>query len=223
MNRAYLFDLDGTLLDTEILWVPATAEYLDSVGCPVGYEWALRVVYGRSWTSVYADIVARFPELGRMDVQEMADAMAPFFHRLRDRENVRISGSVRLLKRLSRRAPCCIVSGSPREEIEEAIRIMDASGNVTLYLGAQDYACGKPAPDCFLLAAKTLGVSPSRCIVFEDSEAGIRAARAAGMGAVALSRPDRPKQNVENAHLILSDLSDFRVRDLQAAIRRKGR
>ena len=42
MNRAYLFDLDGTLLDTEILWVPATAGYLDSSGCPVGFSWAAR-------------------------------------------------------------------------------------------------------------------------------------------------------------------------------------
>ena len=41
-NRAYLFDLDGTLPDTEILWVPATAEDLDSVGCPVGFGWTAR-------------------------------------------------------------------------------------------------------------------------------------------------------------------------------------
>ena len=39
MNRAYHFDLDGTLPDAEILWVPATAEDLDSVGCPVGFGW----------------------------------------------------------------------------------------------------------------------------------------------------------------------------------------
>lgn len=42
MNRAYLFDLDGTLPDAEILWVPATAEDLDSVGCPVGFDWTAR-------------------------------------------------------------------------------------------------------------------------------------------------------------------------------------
>ena len=218
-----MFDLDGTLLDTEILWVPATADYLASIGCPVEPAWALQAVYGRSWTSVYADIVARFPRLSRFSVQEMADAMAPFFHRRRDAEDVRIPGSVALLRRLSRRAPCCIVSGSPREEIEEAIRIMDAADAVTLYLGAQDYAHGKPAPDCFLQAARALGVAPRDCVVFEDSAVGIAAARAAGMGAVALSRPDRPRQDVSAAHLILPDLSQFRLRELAAAIRRKGR
>ncbi len=208
MTAAYIFDLDGTLLDTEIAWVDATANYLAAKGHPVTHDFSMKVVYGRSWTDVYADIVAAFPGL-EMGLDRMQDEMAEFFYAIRDKVDVRIHGSVELLKRLSRTTPCCIVSGSPREHITEAIEIMDAAKNVSFYLGASDYPYGKPDPSGFLLAAERLGVLPTECVVFEDSFVGITAAKAAGMKAVALSQPCHPQQNVGAADLVLPDLSQF--------------
>jgi HAD superfamily hydrolase (TIGR01509 family) len=56
-------------------------------------------------------------------------------------------------------------------------------------VGAEDYENSKPAPDCFLLAAQRLGVEPSACLVFEDTDLGIQAATAAGMASVLVPSP----------------------------------
>lgn len=208
MISAYIFDLDGTLLDTEIAWVDATANYLAAKGHPVSRDFSMRTVYGRSWYDVYADLVAEFPDL-EMGLAKMQAEMADFFYAIRDKVDVRIHGSVELLKRLAKTKPCCIVSGSPCEHIAEAIEIMDAADCVSFYLGASDYPHGKPNPSGFLMAADRLGVPPAECVVFEDSFVGITAAKAAGMKAVALSQPCHPPQDVGAADLVLSDLSQF--------------
>jgi beta-phosphoglucomutase-like phosphatase (HAD superfamily) len=66
----------------------------------------------------------------------------------------------------------------------------------------------KPAPDLFLLAAARLGVAPERCVVFEDSPNGIRAARAAGMRCVAIPNPVTCELPMEGADLVLTSLAD---------------
>ncbi len=208
MIAAYIFDLDGTLLDTEIAWVEATANYLSSKGHPVTHDFSMQAVYGRSWHDVYADIVTAFPDLN-MGLDQMQAEMADFFYAMRDKVDSRIPGSVELLKQLSKTKPCCIVSGSPREHIAEALEIMDAAESVSFYFGASDYPHGKPHPSGFLLAAERLGVLPAECVVFEDSFVGVTAGKAAGMKTVALSRPGHPQQDVGAADLILSDLSQF--------------
>ncbi|MGI5869173.1 MAG: HAD family hydrolase [Kiritimatiellia bacterium] len=208
MTRAYVFDLDGTLLDTEIVWVEATHDYLLAKGHDVPREFAMSIVYGRSWTDVYADIVDAFPELdmGLLTMQAELDA---FFYKVRGRADVRIPGSVALLRRLAKTAPCCIVSGSPRQHIADAVDIMDAAGEVAFYLGAEDYPFGKPHPSGFLMAADRFGVKPANCVVFEDSAVGVAAGKAAGMKVVALALPLHPKQDVAAADLILDDLAKF--------------
>lgn len=208
MTSAYLFDLDGTLLDTEIVWVRATSAYLAAKGHPVAELFCMQTVYGRSWIDVYADIAAKFPDLD-IGLPEMQREMAEFFYKIRDKVDVRIAGSIALLKRLSQTTPCCIVSGSPREHIAEAVKLMGAEKCVQFYLGASDYPFGKPHPSGFLAAAARLGVPPGECVVFEDSAVGVAAGKAAGMKVVALSVPGRPRQEIGAADLILPDLSAF--------------
>jgi pseudouridine-5'-monophosphatase len=65
---------------------------------------------------------------------------------------------------------------------------------------------GKPAPDIFLVASERLRADPSRCLVFEDSPAGIAAARAAGMYTVAVPDPHMEDSAYHNAHQIIRDL-----------------
>lgn len=78
----------------------------------------------------------------------------------------------------------------------------------------------KPAPDLFLLAATRLGVAPERCVVFEDSPNGIRAARAAGMRCVAIPNPVTCTLPMEGAHLVLSSLSAQSLPEILGALSR---
>lgn len=76
-----------------------------------------------------------------------------------------------------------------------------------LTVTADDVQPGKPAPDCYLMAARALGVAPDRCIVIEDADAGIAAGLAAGMRVLNIGPADVPAANVTRAH----GLADVRV------------
>lgn len=212
---AIIFDLDGTLVDTELLWAAAMSAYLADQRCYCPKETMLRIVYGRSWNDIYRDITARFPTLSKPS-HVMAEQLRAYYLRLRDSsDGVVIHSSAALLKTLAADYPVIIVSGSPRADVEEAVQLLRVTPQVRFVLGAEDYSPGKPSPAGFLLGAQRLWVSPSNCLVFEDSQAGVKAAKAAGMWCVALARDTAHPQDLSAADWVLSDLADFSVEAFQ--------
>jgi len=208
MSMAFAFDLDGTLLDTEMLWVKATLGYLLAHGETVDADAVTELVYGRSWSDIRIDIRRRYPAAARSP-EAMARAVRERMLALRRETDCVIHASVALLRRLAADFPVCVVSGSPREDVEAGVRLAGIDGDIRFLLGAEDYAPGKPDPACYRLAARRLGVDPAVVTVFEDSQAGVRAARAAGMVTVALARPGLPTQDLSPAHVVLESLSGY--------------
>lgn len=218
---AFIFDLDGTLVDTELLWAEAMRAFLADSRCECTKEAVLHLVFGRSWTDIYRDVTARFPALEPLSAQTMAERLRSYYLRLRSAsDGVVIRSSAALLKALAKDYPVIIVSGSPRADVEEAVRLLDAEASVRLILGAEDYAPGKPSPAGFLLGAGKLGVAPGNCLVFEDSCAGVRAAKAAGMWCVALARHGAHPQDLSAADWVLSDLSGFSLEAFRRHLRK---
>ena len=82
------------------------------------------------------------------------------------------------------RIPMAVVSGSRRASVVGSLTALAILQKFDTLVCAEDYQHGKPAPDCFLLAAERLGVPPASCLVFEDTDLGIQAATAAGMASV---------------------------------------
>ncbi len=212
MFKAALFDLDGTLQDSEIVWVNATRDFVRDNGYPMTDAEALRTVYGRSWTNMYRDIIGFVPSLASMTTFVMADRVRDYYTRLTAGQDISIPGSVALFKRLSKTMQVAIVSGSPRLDIANAVRDLGLTDYISFYIGAEEYGEGKPNPACYLMGAKRAGVEPSECVVFEDAAVGILAAKRAGMHAVALTIPGRPEQDLSAADEILTDLSQWQER-----------
>jgi len=125
--------------------------------------------------------------------------------------DVRIKSSIELLKKLSRDYSVCIVSGSARKDVEDGIALMGIDSHLQFYLTNEDYSVGKPDPACYLLAADKLQLSPEHCLVFEDSAAGIAAAKDAGMYCIALQRKGAPQQDTSGADEVLDNLADFNL------------
>jgi HAD superfamily hydrolase (TIGR01509 family) len=221
--KAIIFDLDGTLVDTELLWANAISAYLADRQCRCAPRTILHIVFGRSWTDIYLALVNRFPELSEIPMNTMSDQLRGYYLYLRQNsKNVIIDSSVKLLKELARDYPLAIVSGSPRDDVREAVELIGAEGLIKHILGAEDYSPGKPSPAGFLAGAQKLGVDPSECLVFEDSQAGVKAAKAAGMFCVALSRQSAIPQDLSAADLVLDDLADFSIEAFSRATRGAG-
>lgn len=208
MIRAFFFDLDGTLMDSEVQWVEAVRQCMADRGLNFSHEEAEEVVYGNSWEFIYEDLGRRFPVLVP-ELPRMAELVRPYFERLCAVIDVRVHGSIRLLKRLAETHPVAIVSGSYRDDIAEAVQVMEVAPDIAFFLGKEDYAPGKPHPACYRMAAERLGLSPAETLVFEDSTVGIEAAKEAGAYCVALTRPGRPRQDISRADWSLEDLDLF--------------
>ena len=220
MIDAFIFDLDGTLVDTELIWADAMCAYLADRQCHCPKDAMLHIVFGRSWNDIYRAITERFPKLSVTPPDVMARALRDYYLKLRSQgDNIIIHSSSVLLQKLADRYPVIIVSGSPRADVEEAIGLLDAVRQVRFFLGAEDYAPGKPSPAGFLKGADRLGVSPQNCVVFEDSSAGVAAAKAANMWCVALDRPNAHRQDLSAADWVLTDLADFSIEAFQQHVK----
>jgi HAD superfamily hydrolase (TIGR01509 family) len=215
--RAVFFDLDGTLLDSEVLYVEAVQIALTRKGRYLSHRKALEMVYGRGWKDIYADVASQFPG-SYPNITEMEEVVREIFLELQESRDIRIDGSLELLRRLAGDFPVAVVSGSPRLDVARGIQALGIERDLQFFLGAEDYFPGKPDPICYLTAAARLGVLPETCIVFEDSAAGVVAARAAGMYCVALQRDGKPPQDVSLADQVTNDLGSFDLREFLAAV-----
>jgi beta-phosphoglucomutase-like phosphatase (HAD superfamily) len=211
--RAFLFDLDGTLVDSERLWVAAAEEVLREAGHPITHEEAVALVYGRAWGDTRAEMLRDYPD-AFPTAAELERRMAAAFERAKGATDVRIPSSIALLKRLAATHPVGVVSGSSRRTVAEMLRLAGVEGDVRAVVATEDVPRGKPDPAPYLLAAEQLGVPPGECVAFEDSRAGVLSAKAAGMRVVALQRPGAPPQDLSEADLVADDLGGGEVTNL---------
>ncbi len=207
---AFFFDLDGTLVDTESLWAQAIADALADCGQSATRDSLLPIVMGRSWLDIHAAIQEAYPSVPRMPATDAADFLRPYYTRLAGNgEGTVIRSSVEFLKHAAKIAPCAIVSGSPHADVEKAAEICGISHLLSFVLGAEDYGRGKPAPDGYLKAAAMLEVDASECVAVEDSAAGVRSGRTAGMRVIGLRRQSAVPQDLSGCEWLVDDLSEL--------------
>lgn len=178
--RAYLFDCDGTIADSMPLHYNAWKQALAEWNCT--YEEALFYAWGgKPVRQIIAD-------LNRMHGLEMpVDAVARRKEALYHEQLPQLQPIPAVVEHVHAqhgRIPLAVVSGSRRASVVGSLTALGLLDKFDTLVCAEDYTHGKPAPDCFLLAAERLAVPPSACLVFEDTDLGIEAATAAGMASV---------------------------------------
>jgi HAD superfamily hydrolase (TIGR01509 family) len=183
---AYLFDCDGTIVDSMPLHYVAWTEALAEFGCT-------------DFTEEFFYSMGGVPIAGVVDAINRRDGSAIPAAAFMARYDELYFGLLPTLKAVPEvlaeihakhgDIPFAVVSGSTRESVTKSLTALGILDLFETLVCAGDYAHGKPAPEPFLLAASRLGVAPEKCLVFEDAEAGIQSAIAAGMAWVRILQP----------------------------------
>ena len=187
--EAVVFDLDGVLVDSEHVWDAARKELAAEEGRPWP-EHASRDMMGMSsleWSRYMHDVVG-LPE----PPEEISAKVVRRLEEIYRHELPLIDGAVEAVERLEERWPLALASSSNRELIDLVLELSGLTSYFLATVSSEEVPRGKPAPDVYLEAARRLGVAPSRCAAVEDSENGIRSAKAAGMRVLVIPNPRYP-------------------------------
>jgi HAD superfamily hydrolase (TIGR01509 family) len=172
-----IFDCDGVLVDSEVLSARVLKQMLAEIDIPITDDIFRSDFLGRSFASASAKLKAR---TGRDLPADFAPGYFIRLNALFATELKPMPGVEQVLKAL--KVQNCVASGSIPPRLDFSLKVC----GLDTHFGTHVYSAAvvknaKPAPDLFLHAATAHGVSPSRCLVLEDSEMGVRAAHAAGM------------------------------------------
>ncbi|WP_201861127.1 HAD family hydrolase [Microvirga soli] len=171
-----IFDCDGVLVDSEALACEIDAQILTRIGLPYSAEDIARKFVGVSFKDMVARLEAEHACTLPADLGAQLDSalFAKFETDLKPIDGIRETI-------LSLPYPRCVASSSTPERIALSLRVTGLSDLFDSIFSATQVERGKPAPDLFLHAAKSMSVNPQDCVVIEDSAAGVQGALAAGM------------------------------------------
>lgn len=180
MYKAYLFDCDGTLADSMpvhyLAWQAALRHW--------SATFTEEQFYASAGMSTAAIVEKLNAEQGlRMLPAEVIEIKEQHYFAYLPQVQA-VPEMLEQIELHSGRAKLAVVSGSPRFSVLKTLSVLNLADRFDLVITAEDYVHGKPAPDCYLMAARHFGVAPSECLVFEDAELGLESARRAGMQAV---------------------------------------
>jgi beta-phosphoglucomutase family hydrolase len=183
--QAYLFDCDGTIVDSMplhyIAWKKALAEWNCTFDEQLFYAWGglpvaeiIALLNQRQGLSMSVEDVSSRKENLYLDLLPQLKAVPEVVEHIEDQHG---------------QIPFAVVSGSTRESVTASLTLVQLLHRFDSLICAGDYKKSKPDPEAFLLASDKLGVSPQSCLVFEDTDMGIQAANAAGMASVKIPPP----------------------------------
>jgi mannitol-1-/sugar-/sorbitol-6-/2-deoxyglucose-6-phosphatase len=207
MIKAIIFDMDGLLIDSEILWRKVETSVFSDLGLPLekidfnenkGFKINETVQY---WYN-------KFPWSGK-DLLTVQQEIIDKVEQSIKQEAVKKEGVDEIIKFFQEKGiPMSIASSSPYKIIDTALNKFDIKKHIVAIRSGQDEEYGKPHPAIFISMAKELQVDPTNCLVFEDSFSGVIAAKAAKMKCVAVPVGEDLKK-FQSADLVLSSLKQF--------------
>ncbi|WPC75829.1 HAD family hydrolase [Vibrio porteresiae] len=204
--QAYLFDMDGTLVNSEPLKGQALALACKEYGADVDYH-IYQSVMGEDWATVtqhffdYADITPDFDQFNAH--------FRRHYERLLEEQLSLNSGAREYLAQLNQQGfPCAVVSSAANWMVDKILKQLDLASQFKVVIGREDVTKHKPDPQAYLLALERLGVKAQQAVIFEDSEAGLKAGLAADCDVIAIAHEFNQRHHFEHA---TEHVADFRL------------
>lgn len=203
--QGILWDLDGVLVDTSEYHYRSWQEVLDDFEIPFDRKIFQRAL-GMNNSGTIELLLGYKPEASL--IEEIAERKEERFRRLMQGNITPLPGVLEWLQRWHRqKIPMAVASSASLENIDFIIDALEIRSFFEYLVSGADIP-GKPDPAVFLTAAQNLGLVPARCLVIEDSVAGIEAAHRAGMRCIAVATT-YPAEMLDGANLVVSDLSQL--------------
>jgi len=214
--NAVIFDMDGVIVDSEPRHVRAFLDVFRELGYEHNHGIDFEAYLGQSDEAVWID----FCQMHRPDksLQELQDWKQSHLINILKAEKPIFPDLPQLVERLAAHVPLAVASGSLHPVIDAVLEIGNLRPRFRHVVSIQDVPNAKPAPDVFLRAAELLGIDPAEICVIEDSAAGIRAARAAGMQVVAITN-SLPREQLSEATVVVDTYAQIEELLLPAVTR----
>jgi len=209
---AFIFDLDGVIADTGDLHEKAWFAYCDKYDIHITSELFRRKLFGRSNKETFKILLNR--EISDGELTELVNEKEALYRRLAKGNLSPTPGLQEFLEEaLAKNIPMCVASSAPRINVEFTMQETGTEKFFTHITSAEEVNRSKPDPEIFLLAAKKLGYPPEKCLVFEDSFAGIEAAQNAGMKLITVATTHK-REELPQGFRCIETFSELHLEDV---------
>lgn len=212
--KTIIFDMDGVLIDSEYTYLESKTNILRDAGydIDVSYQYQfMGTTYDFMWSTMKEEL--KLPYGTSHYIEEMNKRRAEMI----EKDGVKpINNVIEFVQTLHQEGfRMAVASSSPKKDIQFAMDSLNLSQYFEYLVSGEEVENSKPAPDVFLLAAKLLGVNPEKCIAFEDTKNGSKAAKAANMYTIGFENPDYPKQDLSVADMVVTDFNQVDIEKLK--------
>lgn len=215
--EAIIFDLDGTLIDNNSYHIEAWKVFYDKIGKPFSKEEYMQNINGRINSDIFNYIFNTTLSADEIDLY--STEKEALYRELYQPHIKPINGLIDFLEELEKeKIPKAIATSGLTPNINFMFEHVPIKKYYADVIDASQISKGKPHPEIFLKAAAAVKANPENCVAFEDSVAGIRSAKAAGMKVIALTTT-HTAQDVKEADLIIKDYTEIsltKLRELQS-------
>ncbi len=213
MIRGAIFDMDGVLVDNARYHIRAWQQ----LGRELGHDFPageIRRVFGRRNREMLAELTGR--QFSEDELERITHHKEELYRAIIGPEIVPTPGLVEFLRKLRQAGlKTAVATSGPRINVEFVMEKLRIGDYFDVIATGGEVTRAKPAPDIFLLAARRLALPPEECVVFEDSTAGIEAARSAGCPCIALSTTHAVDELTRtSARKIIPDFTAIEISDL---------
>jgi len=203
--KAVIFDLDGVIVESESAHIEAEQQTFLKYGVRISSD-ELHKYTGTTAKLMFTELIRKYKL--NATFEEIFRQKETILFKLLEKDAEPTKGVITLLKKLkSKGIKLAIGSSSTKKQIKYVLSKLDIEHLFDSVIGEEDIVRSKPDPEIFLKAAAELDVNPSECLVVEDSELGVEAAKRAHMKCVGYINPNSGDQDLSKADTVTDDFS----------------